>query len=63
MIYLSGVLEVELSDGKHVLVVAAWLQREDGRETLMFLGFNPETHKPRIFSLRLVEKINSVLVR
>jgi len=64
MIYLSGVIEVELKGGKHVLAVAAWLQRAaDGRDTPMFLGFDPKTHEPHEFSLRTIAKINSVLVR
>lgn len=65
MIYLSGVLEVELKSGKHALVVAAWLDQEtvEMPGAPKFLGFDPETHEPHEFSLRSIAKINSVLVR
>lgn len=63
MIYLSGVLEVELKSGEHALVVAAWLETHEAKQAPMFLGFDPKTHKPRVFSMGFIEKINSVLVR
>jgi len=65
VIYLSGVLEVELKSGKHALVVAAWLDQNtvDVPGVPRFLAFDPETHEPLDFSLSMIKKINSVLVR
>jgi hypothetical protein len=59
MIYLSGVLEIELIDGRQVLAVAAWLS--EGSPA--FLGMDPETHEPVEFTLLGIKRINAVLVR